>query len=76
MVPGMGSGRGKGGGITRWGSARRSERGLCNYWMSVQAGLHRRSGEGLPHVPVAQGRGQVAHGILQEQTIATSSSRA
>ena len=37
--------------------------------MPVQTGTQRHRGEDLPRDPSAQGRGQVAHGVLQEKPL-------
>ena len=42
-----------------------------DHWMSVKAGTQRRCGHcgnELPRNPSEQGRGQVAHGVLQEKS--------
>ena len=38
-------------------------------WVTVQTGMQRYRGEDLPRGPSAQGRGQVAHGVLQENSV-------
>ena len=41
----------------------------CDHRIPVQAGPQRYCGEDTPRDPPAQGRGQVAHGVVQENSI-------
>ena len=52
----------------RRGSVIGRHRQSRDHRMSVQAGTQRHCGEDLPRDPSAQGRGQVVHGVLQENS--------
>ena len=53
----------------RRGSGHRSAQVVRDQRTSVQVGTQRHFGEDLPRDPSAQGRRQIAHGALQENSL-------